>query len=136
MMHCSLECTTDAFYLTPLKKPLTTVWYSSVPVGHSTLSQTVKRLCGATGVQGFKTNHSLRVTAATRLFQQGADEQLIMKRTSHRSTKAYKRTSESQIKVVSDVLNQTEKKRKVESSVESSKSLGVTSLSQGKCSPY
>ena len=33
----------------------------------TTHSATVKRLCNAAGISGFKTNHSLRVTAATRL---------------------------------------------------------------------
>jgi len=62
------------------------VWYSHIPVGHNTLSKTVKRICGAGGVGGYKTNHSLQVTSATRLFQNGAEEQLIMGVTGHRST--------------------------------------------------
>ena len=53
-------------------------WYSHIPVGHNTLSSTVKKICAAGGVGGYKTNHSLRVTSATCLFQNGADEQLIM----------------------------------------------------------
>ena len=43
-----------------------------------TLANTVKRLCEKGGIRGYKTNHSLRVTTATHLFQSGADEQLIM----------------------------------------------------------
>ena len=34
-----------ASYLTPLKKPKNDIWYSPVPVGHNTLSNTMKRLC-------------------------------------------------------------------------------------------
>ena len=77
-------------------------------VGHNTLSQTVKRLCQEAGIQGFKTNHSLRVTKVTRLFQSGADEQLIMSRTGHCSVqgvRTYKRVSEDQKLVLSSVLN-------------------------------
>ena len=33
----------------------------------------------AIGIEGGKTNHSLRATAAIRLFKEGIDEQLIMK---------------------------------------------------------
>ena len=73
---------TDAFYLTPLKSPKDNIWFSSVP---NTLSNTIKCICKASGIKGFKTNHLLCVTAATRLFQAGVDEQLIMKRTGHRS---------------------------------------------------
>ena len=68
----------------------------------------MKRLCEQAGIKGYKTNHSLRVTAATRLFQSGMDEQLIMERTGHRSTdgvRAYKRSSLQQQALVSRVLN-------------------------------
>ena len=57
----------------------------------------VKKMCAAAGIEGHRTNHSLRTTAATRLFRAGIDEQLIMERTGHRSVdgvRNYKRTSE------------------------------------------
>ena len=99
---------TSPFYLHPLKNPKTDTWYSTTSVGHNTLSMTVKRLCAKADITGFKTNHSLRVTNATRLFQSGAAEQLIMERTGHHSldgVHAYKRTSDEQQKSVSNVLN-------------------------------
>ena len=61
----------DAFYFTSLKNPHTAIWYSVTLVGHHTLTNTVKRMCEAGGIGGFKTNHSLRVTTATCLFQHG-----------------------------------------------------------------
>ena len=85
--HCpesAIEKNT-AFYLSPLKRTKGECWYSSIPVGHNTLAKTISQMCQIAGITGFKTNHSLRVTAATRLFQAGVDEQLIMKRTGHRS---------------------------------------------------
>ena len=108
--HCPPDRTTAAFYLTPLRKPKSDIWFSSTPVGHNTLNSTVKRLCKAAGIEGFKTNHSLRVSAATRLFQSGVDEQLIMSRTGHRSidgVRTYKRVSEEQKMALSSVLNAT-----------------------------
>jgi integrase len=36
-------------------------------------------------LKGRYTNHSLRATTATRLYQAGVEEQLIMERTGHRS---------------------------------------------------
>ncbi|XP_011405518.1 PREDICTED: uncharacterized protein KIAA1958-like [Amphimedon queenslandica] len=75
----------SAFYLTPLKKAKGDLWYSCVPVGHNTLRTTMSSVCSLAGIDGFITNHSLRVMAATRLFQACVDEQLIMKRTGHRS---------------------------------------------------
>ena len=99
---------TSPFYLHPLKNPKTDTWYSTTPVGYNTLSMTVKRLCAKADIAGFKTNHSLRVTNAIRLFQSGAAEQLIMECMGHRSldgVRAYKRTSDEQQKSVSNVLN-------------------------------
>lgn len=55
---------------------------------------------------GFYSNHSLRATCATRLFQKGVDEQLIAHKTGHRSNaiRAYKRASVDQEKEVSDII--------------------------------
>ena len=74
--HClpQSERKTNAFYLTPLKKPKSEIWFSTVSVGHNTLSNTVQHICQAAGVNGFKTNHSLRVTTATRLFRAEVDK--------------------------------------------------------------
>ena len=49
-----------AFYLLPLSKYNESVWYSRKPVGHKKLASTVKKLCTQVGVDGYKTNHSLR----------------------------------------------------------------------------
>ena len=64
------------------------------------------RLCAAAGIGGFKTNHSLRATAATRLYQSGVDEQLVMERTGHRSLegmRTYKRTSREALSDIQDI---------------------------------
>ncbi len=61
------------------------------------------------GFAGHYTNHSLRVSAATHLFDSGVDEQLIMNRTGHSGTdgvRVYKRASEKLQEYTSDVLNQ------------------------------
>ena len=73
---------------------------------------TVSRLCKSAGIGGYKTNHSLRVTAATRLYQAGVmfHRQLIMKRTGHRSiegVRVYKRASDDQEQVVSAILQRS-----------------------------
>ncbi len=97
-----------AFYLQPANKPTEAVWYTSKPLGHNTLSKTICRLCKTSGIEGFKTNHSLRATAATRLYELGVDEQMVMERTSHRSlegVRSYKRTTSQQQQVLSDILS-------------------------------
>ena len=65
-------------------------------------------MCKECGIEGYKTNHSLRATAATRLYASGIDEQLVMERTGHRSLegiRSYKRTSDEQREAVSDILS-------------------------------
>ncbi len=104
-------------------KPKGDIWYAAVPVGHNTLDKTVACMCSAAGITGFKTNHSLRVTLATRLFKEGVDEQLIMAKTGHRSadcTHGYKRVSKEQMELISNVVQggSLEKKSKLESTIE------------------
>ena len=105
-----------AFYLRPREKPSADVWYASVAVGHNALANTVKRLCKQAGVDGYYTNHSLRASAATRLFEAGVDEQLIMQRAGHSSTcgvRSYKRVGEKLRAITSTVLNQEDIQSKV-----------------------
>ncbi|XP_069128456.1 uncharacterized protein KIAA1958-like [Argopecten irradians] len=101
------NCNNDAFYLRPRKYTQGNVWYQDAPVGVHILQQTVKCLCEQAGFQGFYTNHSLRATAATRLYGAGIDEQLISEKTGHRSNavRAYKRTSDQQQCDISNILS-------------------------------
>ena len=107
----------DAFYLKPMMTPKEDNWYYSKAVGHNPLGETVKRLCSRVGAIGHFTNHSLRRTCATRLFQSGIDEQTIMSVTGHRSVDAvrvYKEASHEQKCEVSKVLANAPKKRKID----------------------
>lgn len=93
----------------PLSKPKHDCWFCKVPIGHNALQQVVPNLFKAAGIAGHYTNHSLRATSATRLFEASVDEQLIMQRTGHCSTavRAYKRIGEKLKPLTSDVLNAT-----------------------------
>ena len=108
MSKCPSDRPAGAFYLQPLQKPKGDIWFSKVPCGHNTLQKIVPELMKAAGVTGYFTNHSLRASAATRLFEGGVDEQLIMSRTGHSSregVRAYKRTTTKLSEVTSNVLN-------------------------------
>ncbi|XP_076079050.1 zinc finger MYM-type protein 2-like [Mytilus galloprovincialis] len=96
----------DAFYFKPLVNFTTDQWFCKVPVGHNTLQKTVKRLCTAVGLEGKRTNHSLRASTATRLYQAGVEEQLICETTGHRSNavRSYKRTANFQQNESSEIL--------------------------------
>ena len=99
----------SAFYFKPLQKWSNTgVWFTNKPLGHNTLENMMATICKKANVTGYKTNHSLRATVASRLYHSGLDEQLIMERTGHRSIegiRSYKRTSNQQQVTVSNVLN-------------------------------
>ena len=53
-------------------------------MSHCKLSEVVPSLMRSAGIPGLITNHSLRVTAATRLYVARVDEDTIMQRTGHR----------------------------------------------------
>ena len=57
---CPSNHPNGAFYLKPLKNPKEGCWYSSLALGHNTLQNTISRMCKSAGINGFKTNHSLR----------------------------------------------------------------------------
>ena len=99
------EC---AFYLQPLAKPSQACWFSKAPIGHGPLGDIIATMCKQAGIPGYRTNHSLRATAATRLYHKGADEQQIMEVTGHSSldgVRSYKRTSKTQQIAISDMLS-------------------------------
>ena len=99
----------------PRKYASADTWYCDSPVGIHLLQKTVKSLCQQAGFNGYFTNHSLRSTAATRMYTCGLDEQLIAEKTGHRSNsvRSYKRTSNEQQKEISSVIC-GQKKRKIE----------------------
>ena len=98
---------TEAMYLQPKQKFDSTTWYLDRPVGIHTLRKVVKDLCKKSSAEGFYTNHSLRSSSATRMYQGGVDEQLICEVTGHRSlaVRAYKRTSQDQRKKLSQIIS-------------------------------
>ncbi|VDI68006.1 Hypothetical predicted protein [Mytilus galloprovincialis] len=103
---CPANGVKDCFYLTPLKHIKDGQWYSNNPIGHNTLQGTVKRLCASIGLTGKRTNHSLRASAATRLYNAGIEEQRVAETTGHRSNavRVYKRTSADQQSEASNIL--------------------------------
>ncbi|XP_070543784.1 uncharacterized protein [Ptychodera flava] len=98
----------EPFYLRALPNAKNeNIKFSSQKVGVNTLGQYTKQMCTMAGIEGYHTGHSGKVTAATSLYCQGFDEQLIKERTGHRSDealRAYKRTSTFLQVKISDAL--------------------------------
>ena len=97
----------EAFYFRPKPKtPKEGPWYSSVPIGKNKLAVMVSDMCAKAGLEK-KTNHSLRATAATVLFQANIPEKVIQERTGHRSLEAlrmYERSTQQQHSAASKIL--------------------------------
>ena len=94
------------FYLQSLVKPKPTQWYGNQVVGMNTLSTVVKELMKEAGIDGFFTNHSLRQTGGTHLFQAGVERKLVKEATGHQSDAidAYQITSDDQRKMLSEII--------------------------------
>ncbi|CAC5373452.1 unnamed protein product [Mytilus coruscus] len=82
------------------------IWYADQPIGRHSLANIVASICQEAGIGGYRTNHSLRASAATRMYDAGVDEQLICEVTGHRSNavKNYKRTNEKQKRKINSVI--------------------------------
>ena len=103
---CPSDRPDGALYLTPLKNQ---TQEHCIPIGHNKLANTVPRLMREAGIDGYFMNHSLRVTATTRLYDSQVDEASIMQRTGHQSVervRAYKRSSNKLCEVTSAILYQ------------------------------
>ena len=108
LSKCPKQDRPDAFYLKALPKPTAQQWYCKSPLGHNSLKGMFRSMCTTAGLDDPArfTNHSLRRTTATKLYQADFDEQLIAEVTGHRSTaiREYKITSNKQKARVSDTL--------------------------------
>ena len=81
------EATTqDIFFFRPLEKApteTTLLWYSGrQPVRRNTLDFKLTKMCSLAGIQAETiSNHSLRATSASQMFEIGVPEKIIMERT-------------------------------------------------------
>ena len=94
------------FYLRCKKKQLPNLWYCDQPYGVNRIKSAVKEMCKEGGLIGHYTNHSLRATCASRMFDQNVPEQIIKEVTGHRSdcVRVYKRTGDHLRQVASNVV--------------------------------
>ena len=93
-------------YLQTMKRPKPFCWYTSSPLGINRVHSVVTEMLKNSGLDGFFTNHSLRRTCATRLFQAGADVKLVKEITGHVSDSVhkYQTTSDDQRMHLSSII--------------------------------
>ena len=93
-------------YLQSLKCPTPKQWYGREVVGQNKIKEVVKNLLSSAKIDGYFTNHSLRRSGGTRLFQAGVDRKLVKEVTGHRSdaVDAYQITSDEQRESLSKII--------------------------------
>ena len=108
MKLCPQDGLANALYLKPLVKFHDKAWYSKSPVGHNTLSRLVKNVMETAGFKGQFTNHSLRATTVTRLFDGQQDVKVIKEQTGHRSDAvlSYRRVNDSKKQQVTRIISE------------------------------
>ena len=98
----------EAFYCRPLEKYVEDgIWYSKQPRGKHFKSNMVKNMCTEAKLDGQYTNHSLRASGATELFQHEVPEKIVQEFTGHRSLKGlrqYEKVSTEQKQAASNIL--------------------------------
>ena len=116
LMPDSKRC--KKLYLSCKKYPTPATWYCDQPYGVNKIKATVKEICKEAGIEGHFTNHSLRATCATRMYDKNVPEQIIKEMTGPRSEciRVYKRTSETLQEAASKVVSgeKCEKKIKID----------------------
>ena len=96
------------FYLHSLSKYNPVQWYGEQVVSQHSLSKVVKNLLASAAIDGYFTNHSLRRSGATRLFQANVDWKLVKEATgqecSSDAVDTYQVTSDQQRQKLSEVI--------------------------------
>ena len=95
------------FYLRSLTRTTPAQWYSNRVMGIHAIRKTVGELLKHVELDGFFSNHSLRRTSTTRLFNAGVDRKLVKEFTGHTSDAVdqYQITSHEQCEQISKIVN-------------------------------
>ena len=83
-------------------------WYTRQRVGVNTIKQFLPKICSSIGTNAKYTNHSLRATAITRMFNGSIPEKVIAEKSGHKSIKAlrcYEKTSLQQEQVSGHMIS-------------------------------
>ena len=93
-------------YLRCRKYPVPSVWYCDQPYGINKINANVKEICKEGGIMCNFTNHSLRATCVSRMYDQNVPEQIIKQVTGHRSdcVRVNKRTGDNLKRAASGVI--------------------------------
>ena len=98
--------TTNAFFLQPHPKPTATTWFVNQPLGHNSLTATIRNMMEAAGEDDQYSNQSCRKTTVTRIMNATGNKEMAKKVTGHRSdcVLTYNDYSTNMQKVTSNIL--------------------------------
>ena len=124
---CPPKTTKPNFYLRSLEKINPGQWYGNQALGQNKIQEGVKNLLKSAKLDGYFTNHSLRRSGTTRLFQAGVDLKLIKEYTGHCSdvVDKYSITSENQRENISTIIAGKPVEKVQESCIEATKKSDV-----------
>ena len=101
----------DLFYCKPMPKTPkdpNSPWYYALPIGHNQLQKMLKHMCSQAEIDTtLKSNHSLRATSISRLYNASVPEKTIMEKSGHLSKEGlrlYEHTSIQQKQEVCTTL--------------------------------
>ena len=119
LMPQSKSC--KKLYLRCKKTPLPSTWFCDQPFGVNKLKSVVKEICKEAGLEGNFTNHSLRATCASKMYDRNIPEQMIKEVTGHKSecVRLYKRTSDELRKEASVMVSGGECSKQVKTDIDS-----------------
>lgn len=94
------------FYLQSRVKYTPNVWYAGQVVGQNSIAKVIQELMKEAKIEGFFTNHSLRRSGGTRLFNAGVDRKLVKEAMGHKSDAVdqYQVTSDQQRELLSKII--------------------------------
>ncbi|XP_077987470.1 uncharacterized protein KIAA1958-like [Glandiceps talaboti] len=78
----------SAFYLAINYKPDTIIWYKRQPMGVNKLDSLLSTMCKQAGIEGRKTNHSVRRSMIRRLHDSGIPPTKLMQLSGHRNVQS------------------------------------------------
>ena len=118
-------------YLCCRKAPTPSVWYYDQPYGVNKIQSTVKDICKEAGISGNFTNHSLRASCASWMYDQNMPEQLIKEVTGHKSdcVRIYKRTSDHLREAASSTISGVNPCKKVK--IDENESVQESNVEEG-----
>ena len=95
------------FYLRSLAHTTPAQWYSIRVMGIHTIQKTVSQMLKDAKLDGYFTNHSLRRSSTTCLFQAGVNRKIVKEFTGHRSDAIdkYQITSDTQCEQLSKIIS-------------------------------